>query len=83
MVKTDNFYINKANTENLKSSTGIQIKKVNDFKYLGSYVFSIEKYVKIRPAKIWSEINNIWKSNLANNLNIIFFQSHRRVGISI
>ena len=51
MEKTEYMNINHANTDNLKSSTGIQIKRVNDFKYLGSYVSSTEKYVKIRLAK--------------------------------
>ena len=51
MEKTEYMNINQANTENLKSSTRIQIKRINDFKYLGSYVSSTEKYVKIRLEK--------------------------------
>ena len=78
MEKTEYMNINQANTENLKSSTGIQIKRFNDFKYIGSYVSATEKYVKIRLAKSWEALhamNNIWKSNLANNLKRNFFRA--------
>ena len=77
MEKTEYININQANTDKLKSSTGIQIKRVNDFKYLGSYVSSTVQYVKIILAKSWAALNamnNIWKSNLANNLKSNFFR---------
>ena len=50
-----------------KSLNGENIKKVDDFKYLGSYIGSTEHDINIRIAKAWAALNNlniIWKSNI-------------------
>ena len=44
---------------------------MSDFKYLGSYIASIEKDVKVRLAKAWTALNGmnkIWKSTLPDKL---------------
>ena len=54
------------------------LKKVNDFKYLGSWVDNSEKDVKMRKAQAWSAIrnlDNIWKFDLSRKLKINFFRS--------
>ena len=57
----------------------VNIKKVDDFKYLGSYIGSTEHDINIRISKAWANnLNNrniIWKSNLIENLKINFFRA--------
>ena len=62
----------------LKSREGHNIKRVEDFKYLGSYIGSTERDVNIRIAKAWAALNNmnvIWKSNLTDKLKRNFFRA--------
>ena len=54
------------------------LKKVNDLKYLGSWVDNSEKDMKTRQAKARAAIrklDNIWKSDLPRKLKINFFRS--------
>ena len=54
------------------------IKRVEDFKYLVSYIKSTDRYVNIRIAKAWAALNNmqsIWKSKLSEGLKINFFRA--------
>ena len=54
------------------------LKKVNDFKYLGSWVDNSEKGTKTRKAQAWAairNIDNIWKSDLPRKLKGNFFRS--------
>ena len=69
---------NTDNTNKIKSLNGNEINKVNDFKYLGSYISSTEKDLDIRLAKSWSALNamnKIWKSNLKDKLKRNFFRA--------
>ena len=53
------------NDINIMSRNGHCIKQVNNFKYLGSYIGSTERDIKIRIAQAWSALNSmntIWKS---------------------
>ena len=81
-------YINVSKTEfithNQDESGGItclnggEIKHVDDFKYLGSYIASTERDVNTKLGKAWgalNELNKIWKSNLPENLKINFFRA--------
>ena len=64
-AKTEYMTLNIDNTDNTNSLNGNEINKVNDFKYLGSYISSTEKDLDIRLAKSWSALNamnKIWKS---------------------
>jgi hypothetical protein len=51
-------------------SSGLELKKVLDFKYLGTWLISSLNDFKIRRAAAWSAIkklNNIWKSKAISN----------------
>ena len=72
------FNKNKKTKSIIKCLNGENIKKVDDFKYLGSYIGSTEYDINIRIAKAWAALNNlniIWKSNLRENLKINFFRA--------
>ena len=58
-----------------KSLNGENIKKVDDFKYLGSYIGSTEHDINIIIANCIKNLNIIWKSNLRENLKINFFRA--------
>ena len=50
----------------------------NDFNYLGSFIASTEQDVNIRLGKAWAALNgmnNIWKSNLPDQLKRNFFRA--------
>ena len=48
---------NQDTTDKLKILQGDEMKKVNDLKYLGSYVSSTVKDVNIRLKKSWTALN--------------------------
>ena len=76
--KDMSFNQNEKTKSIIKSLNGENIKKVDDFKYLGSYIGSTEHDINIRIAKAWAALNNlniIWKSNLRENLKINFFRA--------
>ena len=53
------------------------LKKVDDFKYLGSWVDNSEKDIKTRKAQAWAAIGkpySIWKSDLPCKLKINFLR---------
>ena len=80
-------YCNEGKTEFVSSSgivlpltslNGVNIKLVNDFKYLGSYINSSENDFKIRKSLAWkacNKLNRIWLSNLSNALKLQIFKS--------
>lgn len=62
----------------LKSSSGTIIKKVENFKYLGSYVMDSEKDFRFRKVMAWNTCNkldHIWCSNISNDIKIQLFCS--------
>ena len=70
------------NTPNPRNDTILAnekpLKKVNDFRYLGSWVDNSEKDTKTRKAEARAAIrklDNIWKSDLPRKLKINFFRS--------
>ena len=67
--------INQGINEVIKSLNGKNIKEVSEFKYIGSYIQSTEKYINIRLAKSWAalnEMNSIWKSRLPDKMKRTF-----------
>ena len=65
-------------TESIKSSKGINLKCVSDFKYLGSWIECSKKDSEVRIGLAWSAMNKmstIWESNLSNDLKIQFFRA--------
>ena len=75
--KTDFISINQGKNKVIKSLNGKNTKEVFDFKYIGRYIQSKEKYINIRLDKSWAalnEINSIWKSRLPDKMKIIFLE---------
>ena len=51
----------------VKTNDGTELEKVEDFKYLGSWVDSTDKDIKIRKAQAWQALNKMncmWNSNM-------------------
>ena len=62
----------------LQTLDGKNLKYVNDFLYLGSWIGSCEKDVCVIIGKAWKalqKMDTIWKSNLSMDLKTIFFKS--------
>ena len=83
-------YLNESKTEyltlnvddslaHIKTISGTNLKKVEDYIYLGSYISSSEKDFKIRKGLAWNACNklqNIWSSNLIDpDLKVKVFKS--------
>ena len=61
-----------------KSKNGATLKKVDDFKYLGSYIADSQKDFGVRKALAWKACNKlerIWKSKLHSQLKVRIFKS--------
>ena len=57
----------------IKTIDRTDLKRVEDLKYLGAWVDSSEKYVKIRIAQAWRtchQMRNIWNSKLSRKFKI-------------
>ena len=53
-----------------------ELEKVEDFKYLGSYIMSTSQDIKVRKAKAWAALNSmskIWTSDIARPVKARFF----------
>ena len=71
--KTKYMSYNNNQQFNIKTIDGTDLKRVEDFKYLGAWVDSSEKYVKIRNAQSWRtchQMRNIWNSKLSRKFKI-------------
>ena len=74
--KTEVMLYNILEHSPLKTITGDELKEVEDFKYLGSWVASTENDIKIRKALAWralNKMNNIWKSHMSRGTKLSFF----------
>ena len=77
-TKTKFICLNQNTSGGINSLNGECINQVDDFNYLGSLVASTEHDVNDRLAKAWAalnEMNNIWKSNLPDQLKRNFFRA--------
>ncbi|XP_072051888.1 uncharacterized protein [Amphiura filiformis] len=66
--KTKFMAFNHSKGLTIKTNSGTHIKEVTNFKYLGAWMQSSEKDVKIRKAAAWRACNGmakIWKSSLS------------------
>ena len=62
----------------LRTTEGIALKEVSDFKYFGSWVNSTEQDIKVRKALAWRALNgmkSVWNSNLSRSIKVSFFQA--------
>ena len=71
--KTEVITYNIKDHLHLKTTSGAELRSVEDFKYLGSWVESTEKDLKIRKALAWQALNkmrSIWKSKLSRDTKV-------------
>ena len=72
-------YVNTSKQDtSMQTQSGKFIKKVDDFKYLGSYIMDSGKDFKTRKALAWSACNNldkIWRSNINTNIKVDVFKT--------
>ena len=62
----------------IKTISGYILKRVDDYKYLGSFASSSEKDFNTRKGMAWSTCNDlhkIWTSKLASNIKIKVFRA--------
>ena len=60
----------------LKTRNGKSLKKVDDFKYLGGWLSSCEKDIKVRKGQAWAachKLRKIWTSKLPHSKKISLF----------
>jgi hypothetical protein len=80
-------YCNEGKTEflstcnidsSLKTLNNVNIKRVNDFKYLGSFINDSENDLKVRKSLAWkacNKLDKIWKSNLQKEIKLQTFKA--------
>ena len=76
--KTEVMIYNTAGHPPLRTRDGSTLKVKEDFKYLGSWVNSSEKDIKVRKAIAWRALNGmnrVWKSNLPRDTKLHFFEA--------
>ena len=57
--KTEYISLNPKNNNGIKSLKGKNIKQVQGFKYLGTYVASTDHDVNVRIGRAWAALNNM------------------------
>ena len=63
-------------TSSLDSCSGNQLEKVIDFVYLGAWIATTERDLRVRKAKAWAachKLKKMWKSDLRRGLKIRLF----------
>ena len=76
--KTEAQIFNHSGQVEIKAKIGKILKNVENFKYLGAWTESTEKYVNVRKALAWSACHKqrkIWSSNLKRQIKIRLFVS--------
>lgn len=76
--KTEVMTYNIKDSLHLKVASGAELKNVEDFKYLGSWVDSTEKDIKIRKALAWQALNRmgtIWRSKMSRETKVGLFRA--------
>jgi hypothetical protein len=76
--KTEVMMYNIEDLQHLKTSSGAELKHVRDFKYLGSWVETTEKDIKIRKALAWKALNKmktIWRSRMTRDTKVRLFRA--------
>ena len=67
--KTKYMSYNQNQKFSINTNEGMKLEEVKDFKYLGAWMASTEKDIKLRKAAAWnacSKLANIWESSLPN-----------------
>ena len=66
------------NHQPISSKDGTLLKKVDDFKYLGSYVADSKKDFNSRKGQAWdacNKLHNIWQSSISDETKLAFFRA--------
>ena len=74
--KTKFMSYNISTVENIKTIDGTELEEVKDFKYLGAWMESTTKDIKLRKAAAWgacSKLMKIWKSSLSKRFKLRLF----------
>ena len=77
-TKTELLTINIPGLETIKSTAGKDLKRVDSFKYLGSYIPDSFQDFKVRKAMAWDACNKlerVWTSTIDRNLKIRLFRA--------
>lgn len=78
-TKTEHMVINIASeASNISSVNGDIIKRVEDFKYLGSYIAESKKDFNTRKGMAWSaciKLQKVWTSGISDRLKVKFFRA--------
>ena len=72
------FITTSLSEQSIKSLSGKEIKKVEDFKYLGSSIMNSDQDFKNRKGMAWSACNKldkIWQSDMHNSIKIKLFRA--------
>ena len=76
--KTKYIALNNKDEEGITTLAGESLEKVEDFKYLGSWVASTEKDIRVRKALAWKalhSLNNIWRTGLSRRIKLSLFNA--------
>jgi len=77
--KTDYMCINGEEDHTpIVSRDGTQLKEVDDFKYLGSFVADSKKDFQSRKAQAWkacNKLHTIWQSKISRETKLAFFRA--------
>ena len=71
-------FISSSNDATVKSLSVKVLKRVDDFKYLGSYIMYSAKDFRSRKCQAWNACNKlekVWRSNLPNKLKLDLFKT--------
>ena len=79
-------FISSSNDSTVKSLSGNALKRVDDFKYLGSYIMCSAKDFRTRKGQAWNachKLEKVWRSNLPNKLKLDLFKDRCRANTGI
>ena len=71
-------FISSSNDSTVKSLSGNALKRVDDFKYLGSYIMCSAKDFRTRKGQAWNachKLEKVWRSSLPNKLKLDLFKT--------
>ena len=69
--KTKCMFFNQVQSADIQTLDGSSLEVVNDFKYLGSWIFSSEHDIQVQKALAWKACNGlskIWKSSFSRSI---------------
>ena len=76
--ETKTEFITYKNNGDLYSSSGAKLKKVENFKYLGSHIANTQRDIENRIGQAWGAITKmkeLWNSDIMKQLKIDFFRA--------